>query len=151
MNAGGLKPDHKKPLVATTMWSLADFKPTNQALVLPWDIYSMVFSAAVWGILYTVLNQAVFKPLSHSLFPLTQKSSRKVVLHTRHKFRIAAWKFVHYGMMALLGLSILSQESWALDQKAYFEGWPMHPISSATKVYYNAGFGLYLFGYFRLI
>jgi hypothetical protein len=80
--------------------TFSNFKPTNTALVLPWDIYSMGFSAVIWGILYALVH-IVLIPLSNTLHPYSKSTTKTKVNHTRLKFRIAGWKFTTYTLMAV--------------------------------------------------
>lgn len=128
---------------------LSDIKPTNNSLVIPWDLYSLLWSAIIWALIH-YLSTKIFQRFAEKFLPYSKQISRKKIEITRLKFKVAGFKFVSYGIMSLLGISILSNEGWVFNQKQYFSGWPLHPISTATKLYYNAGFGMYLFGCFSV-
>jgi hypothetical protein len=91
---------HPMNVFLDSLPAFSDFKPTNTALVLPWDLYSMGFSAVLWGLLYTII-QMVLIPLSNAFFPYSKSTTKSKVNNTRLKFRIAGWKFTTYALMAV--------------------------------------------------
>ncbi|KAI8621514.1 TRAM/LAG1/CLN8 homology domain-containing protein, partial [Chytriomyces sp. MP71] len=62
----------------------------------------------------------------------------------RVKFQTSTWRAFLYGISTILGIYIAMNESWSLDPKSYFEGYP-HKTTFWLKLYYNIGFGNYAY------
>lgn len=75
------------------------------------------------------------------------KTREKVRVHAklisaRAQFIISCWRFTEYTLCVVLGLVVLSRQSWSLSPRDWMHGWPRHGMTNLEKVYYGVGFGL---------
>ncbi|KAI8622565.1 TLC domain-containing protein [Chytriomyces sp. MP71] len=74
----------------------------------------------------------------------------KSVNSTKKKFRNAAWKCFVYAVSSVVGFVVLFSDSWWKDPSEWMLDYP-DPTTALMKIYYNVGFGNYMYQTLSLI
>ncbi|TPX49977.1 hypothetical protein SeMB42_g00551 [Synchytrium endobioticum] len=74
---------------------------------------------------------------------MARRNAVNALKDDRKKFQVASWKLAYTSFVSVLGVIVLSQESWACVPSQYFAGWQetMPKMSNMMKLYYFISFG----------
>ncbi|KAL3350596.1 hypothetical protein AABB24_023163 [Solanum stoloniferum] len=61
------------------------------------------------------------------------------------------WKFAYYATIEFCVLKVAYHESWFLDVKGYFSGWPNQELTAGIKLIYMCQCGFYLYSIAALV
>ena len=89
-------------------------------------------------------NRAADQPTTESE-PASDSKEIKKILIDRSKFTLSAWKFTNFSITSLVGLTILSTESWMWNPPEYYANFESQTMSPLLIFFYQIGFASYAY------
>ncbi|CAL9196400.1 unnamed protein product [Musa hybrid cultivar] len=120
-------------------------EPANFLLVLCFAFGSFVARL--------LLDRFVYKPLamkllSYKAVPMMNDEAKWSKIT---KCSESMWKLTYYAAVQIWVLSIIKQETWSLDTKEYFKGWPNQELKSSLILFYMCQCGFYVYSIGALV
>ncbi|URE44960.1 ASC1-like protein [Musa troglodytarum] len=100
-----------------------------------------------------LLDRFVYKPLamkllSYKAVPMINDEAKWSKIA---KCSESMWKLTYYAAVQIWVLSIIKQETWSLDTKEYFKGWPNQELKSSLILFYMCQCGFYVYSIGALV